>query len=462
MKNILRELARRKASESGFAMPVAIGFGLVAILVAGILLIRTQDDKATASLQRASDSSLNIAEAGLTRIQAFINTNRLIATQNWSDWNTTLNTNRTTNDCSGISQQDQVAIASAFATWQDIDPTDASKGQFRILDYVYTPDSSQTRLPGKGELMVQGRLPDQQSIQQIKVTIPVQRDDSNTAIPGLWLTNAVTRPNGAIEVTDNNQVDGNALINDCRVNLSTIRVTPPHVARYTTRPFPPLPSNPSSARNTLTSSDIPSGGGSGGGNGNGNGRNSSSSTSTSTTPGLTLPRSTDVASTKTLADGQTAQVYEYWVANDLRIPQSSSISITPGMRVAIYLNGSLNGNGGGDIVHDCAGATNCRPTDVQIYGYGAVGSRICLNGNDQLYAFILAPNYTAGVAGAGAGGGFYGAVWAKEWSTSGSCGSNTTNAVLHQTADWDLSDLIIEALPARLAPISAWERQEAL
>lgn len=445
-------MARRQSSDRGFALPVALGFGLVTILVAGTLLIRTQDDKAIASLQRTSDSSLNVAEAGVTRIQAFINLNRLIATKNWGDWNTTLNTNTATNanDCTGTSQQDQVGIAARFANWQNVDPSDPSKGQFKILDYVYTPDSSSASLPGKGVLTVQGRLPDQASqhqgipVQQIKVTIPVLRDDSHTAVPGLWLTNAVTRANGTIQATENNQIVGNALINDCRVDLSTIRVTSSHIARYTTRPFPPLPLNPSSAPNTLSSSAI---------------RNSSS---------LTLPRTTDVSTTKTLPDGRTVQVYEYWVdEQNFRIPQSSTLNITPGMRVAIYLNGSLNENGGGDIMHDCAGATNCYPTNVQIYGYAelpgyrSTTASICLNGNDRLYAFVLAPEYTAGVAGAGSSGGIYGAIWAEDWSLGRGCGSNTQNGVVRQTADWDLSDLIVETpLPAKLAPISTWERQE--
>lgn len=471
MRYGLRELVRRglvgrgrspKMRESGFALPSAIGLGLVTILVATTFLIQSQNNRSTAALQHKTDGSLSVTEAGVTEIQTFLNNNRILTIYNSQDWATQLNTNTSRSDCSGVSQQDLVTYASSLTAgnWQPVDASNPSKGQFKLVSYTYIPqDSSRPQsLPGKGELIIEGRLSDGQSINRLKVTIPVLDDSSNTNIPGLWVTNGEARNNGEVRVTDNNEIQGNALVNDCRVDLSSIRVTSPYTALYTTRAFPPLPATPNPVLNTLSSSDFGQGGGSSSG-GNGNGKKSTTSTSTSG-PDLTLPRATDLPVTRTIA-GQSVQVYEYWVGSDLKIPQNGSLTITPGRRVTLYLNGSLNGKGGGDIFHDCSLATGCQPTNFQIFGYGPTGSQICLNGNDRIYAFILGPNYTAGVAGAGNSGGFYGSVWTKDWSLSGSCGSNTTNAVLRQTANWSIASLGLQTLIVpKLAPARAWERQE--
>jgi hypothetical protein len=214
---------------------------------------------------------------------------------------------------------------------------------------------------------------------------------------------------------------------------------------------------------------------------------------------LILPRATDTPVTKNI-NGYQVQVYEYKVTSIDLNGNGKSITITPGKKVIFYLERDISTSGQGNITHNCTGyvslgsltpystttvfpipnSTNplnedCKTSNVQIYGYakdgltgtGAVDTdpSICLNGNGFLQALILGPTYKAGVAGAGTSGGFKGSVWVNEWSNGGnSCGSNTSNVVIEQTTTWGelvALGLIPKNLAPTLAPISAWQRQEA-
>jgi len=181
---------------------------------------------------------------------------------------------------------------------------------------------------------------------------------------------------------------------------------------------------------------------------------------------LTLPRtSIDTAD----PDG----IYRYSVTS-IDIDGSNKVIITPGNKVTFYLNGDMHIQS--EIRHNCA-AGACNATNFQIYGYGnthdshTIGgvqvSHICINGSGATYGFILAPEYTIGVAGSGGSAGFIGSVWTKQWNPHpggiSSCGSNTTNTVVTQTADWDAlgPELAPKNIPPKLGSISSWQRQEA-
>jgi len=422
-------------------MPVAIGFGLATLMLTSAMLLRSHNDTMTANLQEATGSSLNVSEGGVTRVQSFINNHRPVATYNLSDWANARTTVSTVAQCQPPDTAQITAFVNAARTWQNVDPSDPGKGQFRLVNYTYVPSNSAlpNAAPGTGILEVEGRLTNTSSINALRVTIPVQSGDmSGVPIPGLWMNRGAP---------GNNTIQGNVLTNDCTVPLSSITTTgvdpntnEPYRAYYTTMQFPPVPTQPPSNQlNTLP-------------------RNAFSNNNTNH---VVLPHSSDRPTTRLLNNGRSVQVYEYSIDN-LRIPQNGSLTITPGTRVTFYLNGDIDR--GGNIVHDCTAApagVECRPTNFQIYGYGPVGSTICLNGNNFIDMFILAPNYTVGVAGAGGDGGIRGSVWVRDWSNGGSCGSNTNNITVLQTADWDLMSVMPLNLPPRFSPASLWQRQEA-
>ena len=420
-------------SEQGFALPIAVGLGLVMMLVAGILIVRSHDDQLTASAQKAIGSGLDTTEGGLTRVQSFVNNNRYIATYNFSDWTTAASNIPNLSVCGSTTPSQIANFATLASNWQPLDPNDASKGQWKLINYTYAPNDATKphSTPGVATLEMAGRLVNDNNSADVKVNIPVTPGDTiGIPIPGIWLSQGGT---------GNNTMQGNVLLNDCSTSPSSVPTTgtdpttgQPYTAMQTSMQFPPLPTKPSPFLNSLGT------------------LNSS----------MTLPRSGDTPTTKTIS-GQSTQVYEYSVSS-IQLAQQALLTITPGAKVTFYLDGNINK--GGTIAHSCSSApsgTACSPTDFQIYGYGPSGSQICMNGTGYLETFILAPNYTVGVAGSGnTAGGIKGAVWAGGWSNSSSCGSNTSNTVVIQTANWDAIGLVPQNLPPKLAPVSAWQKQE--
>jgi hypothetical protein len=127
----------------------------------------------------------------------------------------------------------------------------------------------------------------------------------------------------------------------------------------------------------------------------------------------------------------------------------------------IFLSGNLDKQT--NINHNCTSYTGtpaCIPTDFQIFGTGAAGSTMDVNGGNLVDGFILAPNYEIGVnGGAGGTGGFRGAIWAKDWGNGGVTGSNTSNTVVQQTATWSSIGLVPQNLPPYIDAFSGWKKQ---
>jgi hypothetical protein len=360
-----------------------------------------------------------------------------MATYNLNDWLQAPTQMPNVTACSPTNTNQIASYATAARNWQNVDSTDPSKGQYRLANYTYVPSnpSQPHKEPGTGVLEVEGRLTNRSNISRLQVSIPVQPGDIiGVPIPGVWIAQ------GGI---GGNRIQGDVMTNDCNAALSSINTTgvnpdtgDPYQAQYTNLQLPALPAQPNPPLNTLPGN---------------------------ISTNVVLPRPGDQAVTRQLNSGQMVQVFEY-VLNNLQIAQSSSLTITPGQRITFYLNGNISR--GGNIRHDCTTApvgVRCTPTNFQVFGYGPVGSSICLNGNNYIDMFILAPNYAVGVAGGGGGqGGVRGSVWSREWSNGNSCGSNTSNTTVVQTATWeDMVGLMPQNLPPQVAPISTWQRQEA-
>jgi len=456
------KLALRASSssqgEQGFALPVAVGMGLIMILVGSTMLLRSQDDQATASAQRATAQSLSTAETGITRFQSLINNNKLIALYNRTG--TVSWTNASSIPGFSTCTSSPTLISDIATTdWQDVDSTSSNKGQYRLVDYTYGP--TQGVVPGTGTLTVEGRVNQSSSgstaTTRLQVSIPVRQGDlSSFPIPGAFI-----RSGG----TGKNTIQGNVWLSDCSISIDSVEVTgtdstgQPYKAQHTNASFPALPTPPT----IITSPNVQN-----------LGKLSSKST-------LILPRPNDKA---TNFDGVVDPNGAYRYSVDLI--DDGNIIITPGKKVTFYLNGNITKKGG-DIQHTCIGFTSeddnnngvldtgednnsdevldtsCKPTNFQIFGSALGGTptpEICLNGNDFLEAFIFAPNYQAGVAGGGGGkGGFKGSIWVNDWSNASGCGSETSNVVVVQTASWpDLG--LTPRIPPKIVSASSWQRRE--
>ena len=116
---------------------------------------------------------------------------------------------------------------------------------------------------------------------------------------------------------------------------------------------------------------------------------------------VTFPTDSDKADT----DG----IYRYY-ASDLNLQGNTMVRFKASAKVIVYLQGDMITKGNIDI-KPCEGAATCNLNNLVIYGYKSNG-QLLIKGTNTVGAFIIAPTYSAGVAGGGNGEGYKGALWA--------------------------------------------------
>lgn len=495
MNKNLKSALKNSSSEQGFAIPIAVGMGLVMLLIGTTMIVRSQGDEVTALTQKATNRGLSAAETGITRYQALINSNRVIATYKdcegirptsgvskgvCPDTGTTISWANAPSipgitSCSGGGSADDVKLNSTTA-WRDVSTEDLNRngtldtgedlngngaldrdpslGQYRLFNYVYpAPDTTGTVgvAPGTGQLTVEGRVNQSgagstattslgTATTRLQVNIPVQQGDiNNTPVPGAWFKEGGMEDaqSGKAEKT----VKGNILLNDCSVNpaanayqATTGKPPVPYTDPATGQPYKTTRAN-INFPDIPTKPTIPA---------------SNQLTTINSNTTITLPKLTIPAHTPTTEDGITAYRYSVTAIN------KGNIVITPGQKVIFYLDGNIDK--GVDISHDCGSVSGCKPTDFQVYGY-ATNGEMCLNGNNAFQGFVFAPTYSLGVTGSG---NIEGSVWAKDFGKIKDCGSNNASIVVTQEADWNtLLGLGLKFnLPPVISSASSWQRQE--
>ncbi|MEB3311326.1 MAG: hypothetical protein VKJ02_13955 [Snowella sp.] len=497
-------------SDRGFMLPLALMIGLVLIVASLGMIASSQSGQRDTSSQKTTAEGLSAAEAGVTRILDLVNQNKYVAeipdcvgtrdasgrclddggtapsytptntsTKSWANYTSTHSDVQDISVCTKppspgapLTPQQEFAqkikaeaIVVNNQTWKNLDPSNPNKGQYRLVSYTFDSAANQ------GTLTVEGRVYAtnvNSAGSRITVSFPVQPNQVAPTVPGVWLLSGKTS-GSTYDATGSNQIQGNVLVNDCNIPISSVPIaqpspppSPPYSVAYTKQTMPELP--PAICTSPSPGWSFPS--------------PSPSPAVSYTTPvntlndpsgNIVLPRAGDTSVARTLKNGTTVNIYEYCV-NQITSSGNNDITITPGQRVTLYLRGEIGGNN--EIIHSCLDASNnpisgCNPADFQIFAYGQpVGGtrpKICLTGNRKLEAFILAPEYTIGVAGSGGGaGGVKGTVWAYDWSNSGGCGSNTSNIVVEQTASWgDMYGIgLPENQPPTIQNLASWKRQQ--
>jgi len=453
-------------SEEGFVLPVTLGLGVIMFLAGTTMIIRSQGEQVSAQAQKATATSLSSAEAGITRIQDFLNDNRILAmyplkgNPSWEN-----PTNIPGQTCSSFPTAEVSRYTST--NWQNIDNNKSQNGQFQVVDYRFISSGADPNtappgtILGHGELRLGGRVnattsavSENQKVStarnQLKVRIPVkQTAPDSIPFPGLWVEGGDMAPN--------NTVSGNLMVSGCSAeiggNITGQRTAAPTVS------FPDLPPKPTSSYNDLRNQTISSGGKTEVQNGVLRGESGS----------LTFPSST-VGQNHTTEGG--VKVYRYTM-NGINIGTGGSnitISTDANTKVIFYVDGNIN-TGSKELTHNNV----AQPAHFQIYAYGNNGipspdtslhPHICMNGSGSTYGFIFAPDYNIGIAGSGGSAGFIGSIWARQWNPKdgglSSCGSSTSNTVVTQTVDWSALEntLLPKGVPPTLAPVSQWEREE--
>lgn len=465
MNKNLKIALKNCSSEQGFAIPIAVGMGLIMLLVGVTMIVRSQGDQVTASAQKATARSLGTAETGITRVQAFLNKYPYFIKFSSTRWTDTDVIDGAANafvkaqnlGCSTVAGTKTSITADLNALlpgWKSVDTGDSSKGEFQIRSYA-----------PNGTLTVDGRNPQGAStaLQVIipSTSVPLPPSMRPPSPPGLFLNKS--------NLTRNQTVNGKMWLNGCNDDKtaptnfdgtsSPTRETdieaprPPNgftVSSSTSLPnLPPLPS--------LAPATLPSGGAP-----TQNyyiaRYNPDSGTATSLPP--TLPTADDIANypSGTQKDGS----YAYRLSSI-----TSALNIEPGKKVTIYLTGNID-IGGNTQVN--AGS----PSDLKIFGSkngafcpnglpvgtatGCSTTAVELDGTSAIRSYLFAPAATAGLKGGGNSERFYGSVWVNQWDMRSSSNKVVIGQQISSWSDFSWDDAWNTT---HIAPITSWQRQEA-
>lgn len=432
MNKKLKFAFKSSPGEQGFAIPIAVGLGLIMILIATTLVVRSQGDQVSASAQKSTAQSLSVTEAGVTRVQAFLNQNKGLANQRYP-WTTYL-ANLATPCTSGTLHSE----AEAFDNWI---PVGSGDDRFKVISYE--PNTTE------GVLVVEGQARQGSNVKsptRLQVKVPFDRSRiPSFEPPGAWAEKFVL---------GNNLITGNVIDTGCPPgSISTTGPNPetdqisgtvtnnPGLTLPPALPVPTVCTGSLVYPTTCAAMALPV-----------------------ITGNLTLPRTAspvDVANTN--------NEYVYYVAKDnvssnksINLNGTGKLIITPGKKVKLYLEGNVNTSGGGVAIgHNCYDTNadgepdsatpviGCEPTNFQIYG-GIGTTEITFAGNNTVDAFIFAPNaINSGVNGTAQ---IRGSIWLKEWDKS-----SARQLVISQTGSWN--NIPSSLWPPRIAPLGSWERQ---
>ncbi|PSB59460.1 hypothetical protein C7B77_00715 [Chamaesiphon polymorphus CCALA 037] len=420
-------------SQSGFSVPLALGLGLVMIIVAASIIGRSQSDRDITSSQRETNRALSVSEAGAIRFQAFLDRHKLLATKNLAQWITTLDTLPSVQaGCHSIDLPIAKYQAGLFKdnTWIDLDPSDRNKGRYQIVDYQYQN--------GVGKLTVAGRIDaynttDYTANSTLKIDIPIGSESAKIAPPALWANtlnlNASQKVTGQIRgvtcpllpMTDADGIAG--------VDMSNIEIVSGIPSgQIIADPFVNIPT-PKIAPTTATS--IPA-----------------------ITTSIELPRPTSTDTPD--ANGE----YHYFVDTD--IPGGDSIklqdidrikiTIPAHQKINLYLKGNIDLAGSQTI-----GVNSANP-NLRIYGSSQT-VKLTIKDNAEITAFIHAPladakNISSSTPNPGQN--ITGAVWVNSWDST----SSSSPIPIVQTGNWTDFGIAKIEQPSQLSPISYWQRVE--
>jgi hypothetical protein len=443
MNKKLKTALTRSYSEQGFAFPVAIGMGLIMLLVAATMIARSHGDQTTASVQKATAQSLGITEGGITRSLSklkqlnngsYLRLNYDTLNTNVSPQKTYLGADATLNSgdevTTAVDQWSNPPVTLPCATTGSLPSGLVSgsigSGTYTIKSYRYRdPDGNPGTGDETGNLLIEGTQASAAS--QIQISMPITRSAVTGSFPGLYASNNINLGNNdVLKVTGGSGYSANVICKDCVVPSGGCSGGVPTQAGLNSAigkgpnseidgnifvadpQLPLLPTAPATACSVITlASGTPCSvnlGSVGGGGGN------------NPLPSQ-LPRLVDAATHKS------GQPYHY-VINNLDIGNNViHVTTTTSDPIYLYVSGDVSLNGNGGIAHTGS------PELLRLYGKPADAN----NANDQTITisggsstsnmFIYAPDATVGINGGSQDPDIQGAVWAKAWN-----GSSSNNA----------------------------------
>ncbi|WP_373541414.1 hypothetical protein [Chamaesiphon sp.] len=421
-----------KYNQAGFAMPLALGMGLVMIIVAASTIGRSQSDRAITSTQRETNRALSISETGIIRVQSFLDRHKILATKNLNQWSNTLNTLSTPQaSCSSIdiiSAKAQAGLLSSH-TWIALDNIDPNKGRYQVIDYKYQN--------GVGKLTVAGEIAAHNTTQNsststLTVTIPIGSESAKIAPPALW-TNT-------FKLSTNQKITGQIRGSSCPLppltdpdgiigvdanNIALISGVPS--GQIIADPFTPIPV-PKIAPNTAIL--LPA-----------------------VTTSIVLPR----PSSGDLPDAKG----EYHYVVELDNPSSGysiklqdldfiKVDLGTNQKVNLYLKGNIDLAGSKTI------DVNANHPNLRLYG-STQTTKLIVKDTASITAFIHAPSADAQSISSSPpnpSNQIIGAVWVNSWDSF----TSANDLPIVQAGNWlDFGITKIEQ-PPQISPISYWQR----
>lgn len=459
--------------DRGFAMPLALGMGLVMLLVAATMIVRSQGDRITANAQTQTAQSLAAAEAGISRTLSILNQpgNDFLLSLTYdpsgitgsavNQWNTTGFTN------AGLPCPNQRTVPTDLSSSTTQDTTvGSSGGTYRLRAYRFNNNGTATRTDDTGTLVVEGKQ--RNGASRLNITIPVVQIPKPNSFPGLFASNIVNLGNNdVLTVTGGTGASANVICEDCVIDQNQCTANGPtqqglnnavgrgansNVAGDIFISNPNIPAVPTAPTTVCSATSGPD-------------------CRIAITGAQDLPRTSDTtqrAAWITAAVGNTnnpwsqvgaaSQPYHY-VVGGFPVGNSTVTIDTTTAPVYLYVSGDITLSGQGTIAHTTGTADRFR-----IYGNPAdptnavADQRITLSGGSTASnVFVFAPDAIMGINGGSGSPDIRGAVWTKTWD--GSSSNNADIAVpdnMPNLLGGLFSSAGVQANQAR--PTSAWQR----
>jgi hypothetical protein len=409
-------------------MPLALGMGLVMIIVTASIIGRSHSDRTTTSFQQESTRSASVSETGTVRVRAYLASHKFLATKNSNDWVNTLDSLPAAQANCGLIDFTQARQQSQLfqnGSWIDIDSSDSKKGRYKLVDYQYQN--------GVGKLIVAGEITpynsnDNISTSKLSVDIPIGSEAANILPPALWantfnlssaqqITGQIRSvscpllpaidPDGVAGLDYGNLMTGGQIIAD----------------PFTSIPIPKIAPSTATLLPAITSS-------------------------------IQLPRIGFID----LPDANNE--YHYLVDLDslssghsikLQDGDFIKVNILPNQKVNLYLKGKIDLAGSKTI-----GVDPIHP-NLRIYGSSQT-TKLIINKSAAITAFIHAPFADAQSFNnpPSLGSGIVGGVWVKSWDSATSA-NDLAIVQVGTWADWGFSKI---EQPSQLSPVSEWRRLE--
>ena len=424
----------RNNTETGFATPLALGMGLVMIIVAASLIGRSQSDRATTNSQREIDRALSVSEAGAVRFQSFLDRHRFLATKNLPLWSNTLTMLPPVQaGCHLINLTLATTQTGIFKnhTWIDLDPNDPRKGRYQIIDYQYQN--------GIGKLTIAGEIGTYNNSQNIAkntliVKIPIGSESAKIDPPALWAntfslhsTHKITGQVRGVTCPQLPYLDADGITGIDSSNIALISGTPS--GEIIADPFIPIPPAKIAPNTAILLPAI--------------------------TTSIKFPRPGSID----LPDANN----EYHYLVDIDNPSSNhsiklqdidriDLNVAPGQKVNLYLKGNID-LAGSQTLH-----VNATHPNLRIYGSSQT-LLLTIKDTAAITAFIHAPFANAKSISStplNPSNNLTGAVWVNSWDSM----TSPNNLPIVQMGDWADFGIAKPEQPSQLSPISSWQRVE--